>query len=81
MAHNIVLHSFLFTDCGKNASVTNGHVNFTNAVTTYGHFVPVTCDAGYRLTGGSKIECLADGTWSDTVTCEVTGGTTPYPSP
>lgn len=57
-------------DCGKEKTVTNGRVEFSAAVTTYGHFVDVTCDAGYRLTGGTKLQCLEDGTWNGAVTCE-----------
>ena len=49
-------------------------MDLSTAVTTYGGTVAVTCNTGYTLTGGTKIECLADGTWSDTVTCEEGGG-------
>ena len=60
-------------DCGRSAAVENGYVNFTNAVTTFGQSVAVVCDSGYKLMGGSRLECLADGQWSMLVTCETSG--------
>ena len=62
-----------FIDCGFAASVDHGSIDFTNANTTYGQSVPVTCDTGYKLTGGSSVECLIDGTWSKLTTCEIIG--------
>ena len=63
----------LKTDCGKNVTIPNGQANFTNVQTTYKQSVPVNCVTGYELTGGTTIECLADGTWSKTTTCEIIG--------
>ena len=60
-------------DCGRVATVANGSVDFSNALTTYGQSVPVSCNIGFRRIGGTSIECLADGTWSKTVNCELVG--------
>ena len=62
-----------FTDCGNNETIAHGQVDFTNADTTYGQSVPVTCDTGYELVGGHTIVCLADGQWSKTVRCDIKG--------
>ena len=51
----------------------NGNVDFSSADTTYGSTVVVTCNTGYSLIGGTKVECLEDGIWSDTVTCNIIG--------
>ena len=63
----------LFSDCGKNYAILNGHVDFTDKKTTYGYFVPIICNNGYILTGGEGIECLGDGFWSNYTTCEIKG--------
>ena len=70
---NRVLMIFFTSDCGSSETIDNGQANFTDALTTYGQLVPVICNLGYRLTGGTNIECLADGTWSKSVTCELVG--------
>lgn len=67
------LPCFNLPDCGNSFSVTNGLVNFTNADTTYGHSVEVTCNTGYERTGGTSIECLDDELWSTSTTCEIKG--------
>ena len=54
-------------------TIANGTVDFTNASTTFGQFVPASCNIGFRRIGGTSIECLADGTWSKSVTCELVG--------
>ena len=56
--------------------ISDGSIDFSSVVTTYGSTVNVTCDTGYSLTGGTMIECLADGTWSNTVTCQIKGNVT-----
>ena len=53
--------------------IDSGTIDFAGAITTYGSTVAVTCNTGYALTGGTVIECLADGTWSNTVTCQIKG--------
>ena len=62
-----------FLDCGNTAVVENGRVNLTDAPTTYGQTLDVDCDIGYQLTGGTKIQCLNDGSWSTYTTCEIVG--------
>ena len=66
----------LILDCGSNKVISDGNIDFSAAETTYGSTVNVTCDAGYSLIGGTMIECLADGTWSNTVTCQIKGNIT-----
>ena len=51
----------------------NGQVNLTNVLTTAGTSIPVKCDVGYELTGGTTILCLENGTWSNSVTCDIVG--------
>ena len=68
-----IVFDFFTKDCGRDLTVTNGQVNFTNILTTAGNYVPLTCDIGYKPTGGTSIECLEDGTWSTVVTCEIIG--------
>ena len=70
---NRILMIFFISDCGSSVTIDNGQANFTDALTTYGQSVSVICNLGYRRTGGTKIECLADGTWSKSVTCELVG--------
>ena len=70
--------SYVFTDCGKNETIAHGQIDFTNADTTYGQSVPVTCDTGYKLFGGHTIQCLADGQWSKTVRCDIKGEVLPW---
>lgn len=53
--------------------MSNGIVNFTNRETTYEQIVPVECEIGYELIGGHSIECLSDGFWSTTTSCEIIG--------
>ena len=65
--------SSLFTDCGANEVIAHGQIDFTNADTTYGQSVPVTCDTGYAIIGGHTIQCLAGGQWSKTVSCVIKG--------
>ena len=60
-------------DCGKSLTIDNGQANFTNVLTTPGNSVPVICDLGYKLTGGTEIECQENGLWSQTVSCEIVG--------
>lgn len=54
-------------------SIAHGSIDFSGGITTYGTAVAVTCDTGFTLSGGTKLECQHDGTWSDTVTCEIIG--------
>ena len=54
-------------------TISNGYVNFTNELTTFGESIPVNCLTGYALSGGNSIECLANGEWRTTVTCERKG--------
>ena len=54
-------------------SIDHGIVDFTNTETTYGQSVAVSCETGYKLTGGTSIQCLSDGTWSTHTTCEMIG--------
>ena len=54
-------------------TVRNGRVNLTNVLTTAGTEVPVMCNVGYELTGGTTLLCQENGTWSNTVTCEIIG--------
>ena len=49
--------------------MANGTIDFTNAVTTYGSFVAISCDTGFEASGGSGTECLASGNWSTAVSC------------
>ena len=56
-------------DCGRILTIPNGHVDLNNTTTTSGSVVPVVCDNGYELVGGSTVECREDGTWSDSVSC------------
>ena len=67
------LYFVFFTDCGNNATIAHGHIDFTNADTTFGQSVSVTCNTGYDLFGGHTIQCLADGSWSKTVSCVIKG--------
>lgn len=60
-------------DCGNTTTIDNGQVYFSGVQTTYGQTVPVTCNTGYKLTGGTSIECLHDGSWSTSTTCEMIG--------
>lgn len=64
---------FVLLDCGSSLTIANGQINFTNVFTTAGNSVPVICDVGYNLAGGSNIDCQEDGTWSQNVTCEIIG--------
>lgn len=41
--------------------------------TTYEQTVPVACEIGYELMGPRSIECLSDGSWSITTSCEIIG--------
>ena len=68
------LHNFTtLADCGNVYQLADGHVNFTGAVTTYGHKIAVTCKEGYGIVGDSHISCLANGTWSTNTLCQIRG--------
>ena len=54
-------------------TIPYGYANFTNALTTFGESVPVICLTGYELSGGSSVQCRANGEWSSKVTCERKG--------
>ena len=58
------------SDCGSDHSIANAHIDF-GGLTIFGHTVPVTCNDGYKLQGDRYIKCLADGTWSKTVSCHI----------
>ena len=60
-------------DCGTNKTIANGIIDFSTADTTYGSTVEVTCNTGFALAGGTVIECLANGIWDNTVTCQIKG--------
>ena len=62
-----------FSDCGNSVTITNGFVNFTNVQTTFGQTVPILCNEGYRLSGGSSVKCETSGKWTTTAFCEITG--------
>lgn len=64
---------FSHLDCGNSSTIANGQINFMDVQTTYRETVPVTCDIGYNLKGGTSIECLSDGSWSTTTSCEIIG--------
>ena len=64
---------FDILDCGRSLIIANGQIDFNNVLTTAGNTVPVTCDVGYKLRGGSSIDCQEDGTWTQNVTCEIIG--------
>ena len=63
--------SDLFSDCGTTMAIANGLVNFTNVMTTFGQTLPIVCNKGYKLSGGSSIRCEVDGEWKTTATCEI----------
>lgn len=64
---------YLSVDCGRHKVIPNGYINFANTSTTYGQSVSVICNRGYILMGGTSIECLSDGSWSEAVSCEIVG--------
>lgn len=63
----------IITDCGNDTYIVNGIANFTDSETTYGQFVPIICNTGYELTGGTGMVCLQDGMWSTYATCKLIG--------
>ena len=58
--------------------IVNGFVNFTNVLTTFGQTLPIVCNKGYKLSGGSIIRCEVDGEWTTTATCEIVGAILDY---
>lgn len=60
-------------DCGNTFTIANGQVVFSDGHTNYGQIVLVECDIGYQLTGGTSIQCLSDGSWSTSTTCQIIG--------
>ena len=63
-----------FLDCGKNVTISNGFLDFTNFSTIYGISLPIACLEGFELTGRtSEIRCNADGEWTTSATCSPIG--------
>ncbi|XP_053398307.1 CUB and sushi domain-containing protein 1-like [Mercenaria mercenaria] len=54
-------------NCGD-PTPSAGTSNDTNY--EYGTAIQVTCNSGYTIQGSSSIFCQADGTWSDSPTCD-----------
>ena len=69
---------FTITDCGDLYTVANGIVEYGTLDTTYGSLVPIVCNTGFKLSGGTGTECLASGKWSTAVTCEIIGTFCPF---
>ena len=42
-------------DCGRILTISNGHVDLNNTTTTPGSVVPVVCDNGFELIGGTTV--------------------------
>ena len=63
----------ILSDCGATVTITNGFVNFTKVLTTFGQTLPIVCEKGYKHSGGSTIRCEADGEWKTTASCEIIG--------
>lgn len=57
-------------DCGGSVTIANGLVDLSNIASTPGNVATVICDDGYKLIGGTGIECQENGTWSESITCE-----------
>ena len=53
--------------------MANGTVEYGTLDTTYGSLVPIVCNTGFELSGGTGTECLASGKWSTAVTCKIIG--------
>ena len=70
----IAQFSLPFSDCGKNVTITNGFVDFTNVSTINGISLPIVCLDGFELTEGTgEIKCDADGKWIISATCTAVG--------
>ena len=66
--------SLPFPDCGKNVTIANGFIDFTNVSTIFGISLPIVCLEGFELTGGtSEIKCKADGEWTTSAICTLIG--------
>ena len=60
-------------DCGPIEAPPNGSVSFPDG-TTVGAIATFTCEIGYELLGEAIMQCLDNGTWSDSApTCEIRG--------
>ena len=62
-----------FSDCGTSVTINNGFVNFTSVQTTFGQTVPILCNEGFELSGGSSLKCETNGKWTTTAACDITG--------
>ena len=54
-------------DCGLPPSVANGQPQFS--ATVLGSTVYYTCENGYEVSGNSRIQCQANGQWTQPPSC------------
>ena len=60
-------------NCGPIEAPMNGSVSFPDG-TTVGAIATFTCEIGFQLLGEDSVQCLEDGSWSDSApTCEIRG--------
>lgn len=59
----------MFTGCQDDYEIEHGHVDYPDNETAVNQSLPVSCNAGYEISGDHRITCLDNGTWSNTTTC------------